>query len=106
MNNGVLDDFNYQKDIIRYGSWLSDPVKRGRMASIASHYLSADPDVIVERMKDSALKLKVEEERQQKIIDSRNKKNNEVYEIPCFMYESNKNRKRRKNCTVPYSKKY
>ncbi|MCQ2534398.1 MAG: DNA primase [Clostridia bacterium] len=69
--DGSLDDFSYQKDIIRYGSWLSDPVKQGRMASVASPYLNASPDVIVDRMKDASIKINQEELRQARVAEQR-----------------------------------
>lgn len=83
LKDGSLDDFNYQKDIIRYGSWLSDPVKQGRMASIAAPYLNANPDVIVDRMKDASIKIRQEEDRQVRISNQRKERqNNTMFDNP------------------------
>ncbi len=71
INDGVLDDFNYQKDIIRYGSMVTDAVKRDRMAAIASTYLNANPSVIVERMKDAEIELRDNDLRQEQLNERR-----------------------------------
>lgn len=68
---GKLDDYNYQNDIIKYGSWVTDPVKRGRMASVAAPILEANPEIILERMKDAELSIVKENERQLKLEEQR-----------------------------------
>lgn len=45
-----LDLSKYQELIIEYGSWISDEIKRYRLASKANIYLKATPEVLVNRM--------------------------------------------------------
>lgn len=42
----------YQDLVIKYGSWISDPIKRYRFASNANLYLKATPEVLVEQMEE------------------------------------------------------
>lgn len=74
-DNG-LDLYKYEEDIITYGSWMVDDVKRNRMASNAALYLKANPDVIFERMNDAAGKLsdvqaQADERLEKKVIDEK-----------------------------------
>ena len=45
-----LDQTKFQDDIITYGSWISDPIKREKMAAQAAQYLGARSETIVNAM--------------------------------------------------------
>ncbi|MBR1796670.1 MAG: DNA primase [Clostridiales bacterium] len=45
-----LDQTRFQEDIITYGSWLYDPIKREKMAAQAAQYLGARSETIVAAM--------------------------------------------------------
>lgn len=45
-----LDQAKFQEDIIMYGSWLYDPIKREKMAAQAAQYLGARSETIVTAM--------------------------------------------------------
>ena len=45
-----LDQTKFQEDIITYGSWLYDPIKREKMAAQAAQYLGARSETIVAAM--------------------------------------------------------
>ena len=45
-----LDQTKFQDDIITYGSWLFDPIKREKMAAQAAQYLGARTETIVNAM--------------------------------------------------------
>jgi len=50
--SGKLDLYRYQEDIIRYGSWVRDDLKREKMASNAASYLGANYMTVLNRMND------------------------------------------------------
>lgn len=53
-----LDQTAFQEDVIKYGSWLFDPIKREKMAVQAAQYLGVRSETIVsamERREDTAL---------------------------------------------------
>ena len=50
--NEKLQLSTYQDYILKYGSWISDPVKRYRFASNANLYLKATPEVLVQQMEE------------------------------------------------------
>ena len=45
-----LDLTKFQEDIVKYGSWLYDPIKREKMATQAAQYLGARAETIVAAM--------------------------------------------------------
>ena len=45
-----LDQTKFQDDIIKYGSWLYDPIKREKMAAQAAQYLGARTETIAAAM--------------------------------------------------------
>jgi len=79
-DNG-LDLYKYEEDIVTYGSWISDDVKRNRMASKAAIYLKANPSVIYERMneisnkeaeKEAAVDARTIQRQKKDIVSDRN----------------------------------
>lgn len=62
-----LDLFNYQKDIVKYASWISDEIVRSRMATKAAFLLSAKSDILLEKI-NSAYD---ENEKQTSVLDKR-----------------------------------
>ena len=49
-NDSGLDQTGFQEDIIKYGSWLYDAIKREKMAAQAAQYLGARAETIVAAM--------------------------------------------------------
>ncbi len=45
-----LDQTRFQEDIVTYGSWLYDPIKREKMAAQAAQYLGARAETIISAM--------------------------------------------------------
>ncbi|MBR6880982.1 MAG: DNA primase [Clostridiales bacterium] len=54
-DTGKLDTYRFQEDIIMYGSWLFDDLKREKLASSSAQYLGANYETILKRMEDHAL---------------------------------------------------
>ena len=50
--SGKLDLYRYQDDIVTYGSWVTDDLKREKMASTAAQYLGANYMTVLNRMND------------------------------------------------------
>ena len=50
--NGKLDTYKFQDDVITYGSWLFDDLKREKMATNAASYLGANAQTVLNRMND------------------------------------------------------
>ena len=51
-SDGKLDTYKYQEDIILYGSWISDDLRREKMASGAALYLGANYKTVLNRMNE------------------------------------------------------
>lgn len=62
--DGKLDLYKYEDTIIKFGSWIPDEVKRNRIATAASVYLKAKPEVIFDRINEERNKLEDEYSRQ------------------------------------------
>lgn len=65
-NESGLDLTKFQDDIVTYGSWLYDPIKREKMAAQAAQYLGARTETIVaamERMENSDITKRGESDR-------------------------------------------
>lgn len=69
-----LDQTRFQEDIITYGSWLFDPIKREKMATQAAQYLGVRAETIVaaiERAEDDEMKKDLDRViRDQEKVDS------------------------------------
>lgn len=50
--HGKLDTYKFQDDVIMYGSWLHDDLKREKMATNAASYLGANSQTVLNRMND------------------------------------------------------
>ena len=50
--SGKLDTYKYQEDIILYGSWIADDLRREKMATDASLYLGANYKTVLNRMNE------------------------------------------------------
>ena len=50
--DGKLDLYKYQEDIILYGSWITDDLRREKMATNAAAYLGANYKTVLNRMND------------------------------------------------------
>ena len=61
-SSGKLDLYKYQEDIIRYGSWVTDDLKREKMASNAASYLGANYMTVLNRMNDMMARSDKEQE--------------------------------------------
>lgn len=72
-----LDQTKFQEDIIEYGSWLFDPIKREKMAAQAAQYLGARSETIVAAM-DNAEKEGISRQRN---IDQRAQEREEAAAI-------------------------
>lgn len=51
-SDGKLDLYKYQEDIILYGSWITDDLRREKMASNAAAYLGVNYKTVLNRMND------------------------------------------------------
>ena len=49
---GALDLYNFQEKVIEYGSWITDELKREKVATKAAQYLGANPHSVLTRMND------------------------------------------------------
>ncbi len=69
-----LDQTKFQEDIVTYGSWLFDPIKREKMAAQAAQYLGARAETIIaamEHVEDDDLESKrTQDKREQEKADS------------------------------------
>jgi len=79
-DDGGLDLTGFQDDIVKYGSWISDGIKREKMATEASRYLGARTETIIASMEhaesdniDAAAKSEMRDAKreEQQQIDSR-----------------------------------
>lgn len=50
--DGKLDQYKYQDDIILYGSWIQDELRREKMATNAAVYLGANYKTVLNRMNE------------------------------------------------------
>ena len=50
--DGKLDQYKYQDDIILYGSWIQDDLRREKMATNAAVYLGANYKTVLNRMNE------------------------------------------------------
>lgn len=66
-----LDLDRYQNQIVEYGSWFVDTIKRERMASVASIYLKSRIETILALMDDAEVKFKEAESRQNQRASTR-----------------------------------
>ena len=73
-NDSGLDLTKYQEDIIMYGSWIYDPIKREKMAVQAAQYLGARAETIVYAMeKAEESSIKSDRETQQRAMEREEK---------------------------------
>ncbi|MBP5179927.1 MAG: DNA primase [Clostridiales bacterium] len=72
-----LDLTKYQEDIITYGSWIYDPIKREKMAVLAAQYLGARAETILFAM-EHAEKAAMEASRGNEQRESERKEKTEV----------------------------
>lgn len=72
-----LDQTKFQEDIITYGSWLYDPIKREKMAAQAAQYLGARSETIVSAMEHAER----EGINRQRSIDQREQEREEAAQI-------------------------
>lgn len=56
-----LDTHAYQEDIITYGSWIYDDIKREKMAASAAIYLGVNYQTVLNRMNDAQVKFEKEQ---------------------------------------------
>ncbi|MBO6194198.1 MAG: DNA primase [Clostridiales bacterium] len=72
-----LDQTGFQEDIVTYGSWLYDPIKREKMAAQAAQYLGARAETIVSAMEhaeDETIKM-------ERNVDKRDQEREESAEV-------------------------
>ena len=78
--NGKLDTYKFQEDVIKYGSWLHDDLKREKMATNAASYLGANSQTVLNRMND----LMESEENRQYEQDLRQKRRLEEEDLKIY----------------------
>ena len=73
-SSGKLDTYKYREDIILYGSWIADDLRREKMATDASFYLGANYKTVLARMNevmDNAAREQEASDRRNLIRDER-----------------------------------